>query len=90
MITGDRSRSLGISVNSLAIVTFVWKPIFFLPAITNDHSDCQRSQRSQRLQRSLLLGCSNSVSAVVNDRQQSQRFSGNQLLPCPYLKETDM
>ena len=72
MIVGDRSRPLGSLVNSSAIVTIIWKPNFHFA------SNRQRSQRLPTIATITIAGIeSESTSAIVNDRQRSQRVNGN-------------
>ena len=71
MIVGDRSQSLGSLVKCSAIVTIIWKPNFHFA------SDRQRSQRLPTIATITIAGIeSESISAIVNDRQRSQKVNG--------------
>ena len=75
MIVGDRSRSLGLLVNSSANVAIIWKPNFHFA------SDHKRSQRLITIETIAIAEIESetisAISAIVNDPQRSQQFNGN-------------
>ena len=68
MIVDDHSQSLGLLVNCSVIVVIIWKPNFYFA------SDHQQSQQLPTIAMIMITGMeSESISAMVNDRQRLQQ-----------------